>query len=98
MAATTVSGIDPVKTEALLEEVVEYKENMRDILNDINGPIATDIRANYEGSAADALLEKIREQSNRVDQEMQNIVKNIHTNITQDLDDTRTTDQALSEL
>lgn len=96
MAANTVSGIDPTKTMNMIQEINNYKQQMKRILDEINGPIRQEIDRNYEGQAATAMLQRVQQYSIRVDQEMEQIIKNIITNVNQDLDDTKRTDSALA--
>ena len=92
----TVSGIEPNKVLQLVRQILNYQKLMNDVLNDIQGRIGPTVRGNYEGQAAEAMLQKINTQSARVNQELTNIIKTLDKNINEDLDDTRRTDVNLS--
>ena len=94
---TTVSGIDPAAVKALVDQIQQLRKNMEQQLNTVAGPIASSIRNNYQGEAANSLLNKIKKEIPQILAFMQRLVQNMVNNINQDLSDTQNTDNALAK-
>ncbi len=92
----TVSGIDPTAVKALIDEINQLKQRMRRPLDEIVGPIQANIRANYQGTAADTVLARIRQEIPKLDMTLDNLIRTLITNINDDLSDTQNTDNALA--
>ena len=55
----TQSGIDPQEVLKMVQEIGNYKKNMVQFLNEVNGPVMGEIERSYSGHAADALKTNI---------------------------------------
>ena len=69
---------------------------MENDLNKVNSEIASKIKLNYRGHAADALLDKIKASIPILQDEMKRIISVMNENIDDDLDDAINTDNALA--
>lgn len=96
MANTVVSGIDPQQVTQLVERINNLKKQIAQNLCSVSGHVSTDIRNNYQGQAATALLDKIRSQIPQLQEGLNELESSMVTNINDDLDDTQRTDQSMA--
>ena len=94
--AITYSGVDPARITGMVEQLVGFKKNMIEILDDIKTVKISDIRANYEGNAADAVIARTESLCTQCTDILEEIVKTISTDINRDLDDYAKTDANLA--
>lgn len=94
--AVTYSGVDPTRVAGMIEQLVGYKKNIQSILNDISTAKIAEIRANYEGHAADAVMTRTQNLCKQCDSLVEEIVTKIVGDINRDLDDIAKTDSNLA--
>jgi len=91
--AIAVSGIDPVQVLSLVGRIKSYSTAMD---NQIFAWLRTDLRRSladsYGGQAADSLLERILRLASAVDAKKEEMMKDLKTNIQDDLDSTKNMD------
>jgi hypothetical protein len=92
----TQSGIDPSLVLKLIEEVGGYRDKMRQQLDEVVGPVFSDIERYYEGNAADALKASIRREVPKLEDFLNQLVDTFIRNVNDDLRDTQNLDNRLA--